>query len=79
MWRAVRAGLIVRAQRAIQDGDRPFKRDVRSRKFQNECAEREERPPHGLDLSAYPLCFAPACAANSFDLRAHAVRRLRYA
>jgi hypothetical protein len=29
MWRAVRAGFIVRAQRAIQDGDRPFKRDVR--------------------------------------------------
>ena len=33
MWRAVRAELILRAQRAAAVSLRPLKRDVRSRKF----------------------------------------------
>ena len=77
MWRAVRAGIILRAQRADAYQHRPLKLDVRSRKFQNECPEREEGLPPGLGLPADPLRCAPACAANSFALPARAVRPLR--
>ena len=68
MWRAVRAGIILRAQRADAPTLRPLKLDVRSREFQNDFRKKRERCLR-LRLPAYLLRSAPACAANSFDLR----------
>ena len=78
MWRAVRAGVILRAQRADAISARPFKRDVRSREFQNDVSGEAGALSHGLGFPLIPFVLLLRARQNGFDFCARAVARVRF-